>query len=271
MSFREGKEIPLKTVYVEKEAQIVGMADIHSGDKFFRQDLFESYVDWIKADSNRFAMILGDAYNFYSHWFVPSGMWDQIWTPNEQIRYMERTLYPIRKQILGMVKGNHEIKGLTARTSIDPLGNLCEDWGVEDLGPGGYFCLNVSSETGNYIYKIVPTHTLGGSRRKAYKAIQMVEQVGFDDADIVMLGHQHTMIQLPFTRTRCYWNDTSKRFEYRFHRIDAIRCGTMLEYPDYAVYKGLPAMQLGFPIISLDGSSSSRGVRVDIGENNLRD
>lgn len=261
--YREGTLIPSAQINIDDTScSIVGMADIHVGDEEFDESLFREYVQWILGDKNRYGIFLGDSYNLYSHWFVPEGMWVQTLTPRQQHSFLKSTCRGLKGKILAKVIGNHEYKGLAGKTSIDLIEELCEISGAVYLGPGGYFILDVIHPEGVTEFTFMLTHSIGGSRRKAYKPIQIVESMGFDDADIVMLGHQHTMINIPFTRLR------NLNRKYHFKRIDAVRCGTMLNYPEYAVYKGLPPMQLGFPIIDLH--VDQKGVSVDIGNQNLR-
>lgn len=262
MSIREGRLIPSAQIEVDDtNFSIVAGADAHVGDQYFVKDLFEDYIKWILDDRNRFAIFVGDLYDLYCHHFVPAGMWEQILTPQQQGNYLRKTFRELDGKVLAMVFGNHEFKGLIGPTSIDPIEELCLLSGATNVGPGGYFLLDVTHPEGESTFVFALSHTLGGSRRKAYKLIQIVEQGGFDDAEIVLVGHQHSQIHIPFTRQRV------RNRRYYYHRIDGIRCGTMLDYPDYALYKGLPPQQLGFPILDL--KLDPKGLSVDLGRNNI--
>jgi hypothetical protein len=259
---KEGELVPSYSIEIDDtDFSVVAISDAHVGDEGFNEELFQAYMKFIREDKNRYGVCLGDLYNLYTHFFVPAGMWVQTLTPQQQNQYLKRVMRQMKDKILAMCIGNHEYKGMLAPTSGDYTEDLCGINNALYLGSGGYFILDVTHPEGRTDFVFMMSHTLGGSRRKAYKLIQIVEQMGFDDADIVLGGHQHTMIHLPFTRVRI----VDKR--YKFKRIDAVRCGSSLNYPDYAVYKGLPPAQLGFPI--LDISVKPRGVRVDIAKDNL--
>jgi predicted MPP superfamily phosphohydrolase len=175
------------------ELELYPLSDLHIGD--YRTDIsaFRRFVQMIKEKPNRFLIYNGDNLNNATKFSV-SNVYNDSMSPNEQRKFLESELMPIKDRFLAFVDGNHEY-----RTKRDnDLSSV--EWLADKLGCKHYaadaVAIKISFGKGSngkrVTYAGVATHGsgagkfIGGTMNNLENFALMIE-----NCDFVIVGHAH--------------------------------------------------------------------------------
>lgn len=111
--------------------EIYPLTDLHIGDKKTDVKIFREFINFIKAEPNRYVTVQGDLMNNATKSSV-SNVYEEIMNPQEQKKWLIVELREIKDRILCIVPGNHEERS-TKDVDNHPLEDVAIALGLEDL------------------------------------------------------------------------------------------------------------------------------------------
>lgn len=222
---------------------------VHIGHRNSDLAMAQRYVDYAKK-TDAHVLLLSD--NFEN--VIPKKghmMFDQVMKPQDQLDYGEKLFYPIRKQILGLVQGNHSNR-TRHEAGIDMDYQLAKALGVKErfFENQGF----VVAKAGKQNYGIAFKHGTGFGSNTFGNAVVLMR--AFPSADICLCSHTHELA----ASSRGFW-DIKKGKRVR-HEVTLVNTGSLLDYPSYADEAYYAPQKKGFAILHLD--KNERAVTVDI-------
>lgn len=229
---------------------LVIMGCIHIGHRNADLKLAQKYVDFVKKN-NAVVLLLSD--NFENA--IPQKahmMFSQNMTPQEQLDYGEELFYPIRKNIVGLVQGNHS--GRTRKESgIDMDYELAKHLGIKKAyNPNQGF---VVIKAGKVNYGVAYKHGTGFGINTFGNTLTLMRQ--FPSADICAGSHTHELA----TTSRGFW-DIDKNGKRVRHDVTLVNTGSLLDFPSYADEAYYAPQRKGFAILYLN--MKTKEVLVDV-------
>lgn len=210
-----------------------------------------AYVDWVK-ESKALVLLLSD--NFENA--IPKKghmLFDQTLTPQEQIDYAEGLFWPIRKQIIGMVQGNHSNRS-RHEAGIDMDYQLAKLLQIPEVyNPNQGF---VGVKVGRNYYGIAYRHGSGVGSNTFGNCLSLMRQ--FPSADICAASHTHELA----TTSRGFWEIDPLTGKRRRRDVTLVNTGSLLDFPSYADEAYYAPQRKGFAILWL--GKKEREVIVDI-------
>ena len=222
---------------------------VHIGHKNADMDMAKRYVEW--AQKNKaYALLLSD--NFENA--IPQKahmMFDQVIDPQDQIDYGEELFKPIRKQIMGLVQGNHSNR-TRKEAGLDMDRELAIRLGIRQrYSPNQGF---VALKAGKNHYSIAFRHGSGVGSNTFGNCINLMR--AFPTADICAASHTHETA----TTTRGFWDVVKGK---RIKRdVTLINTGSLMDYPRYADQAYYSPNKKGFAIAWL--GKQEKEVIVDV-------
>jgi hypothetical protein len=170
-------------------AEIIFFGDLHLGYPTCDKKKAQAMLDWALANKC-YVIGMGD----YMECGITGSVGDvyqQTLNPQKQMDEVTEMFRPLAEAglLIGLHTGNHEAR-IYKGTSIDPVSIMCKILGVPYLG---YSCWTLIS-VGSQHYSMYSTHGAGGSRFKHTKLKAVMDLVAWIQADIVAMGHVHTIV-----------------------------------------------------------------------------
>lgn len=247
-------EIPVIKISERYITEIWLLSDVHYGHVDFDEEHFQVYMDWLGRGYHK---VLGIGDYFESALPGNAGgkmMWDQKFTPKQQIEGFVEMFKPHKNKIIGMATGNHE-RRLRHESSLDEAELFCQLLDVPFLGYTGWLCL----DSGHVQYYIHYHHGVGASATVEYQ-LKKLENAGYHGADVRVIGHGHCLAWIP--KTHIHVNREQGTVERRV--THEIRSGGFLRDPEYARIKMLPVSSIGSPILRLHPKKKILDVRMGL-------
>jgi predicted phosphodiesterase len=174
-----------------RRLQVFQISDIHLGAKTHLRKPFEEMINKIRKTRFTAVILHGDLLEANSKTSVGEGVYEQTLTPDEQLEKLVDVLKPIRGKILGISRGNHEIRA-SKNEGIDLINILCRQLDVPRLLSHSlhnfYFNDNEVPKT------LCVWHGRSGATTRAGK-MRVVEKVAkIYDADAYVMGHVHDLM-----------------------------------------------------------------------------
>jgi hypothetical protein len=168
----------------DKYVPLVLFGCVHIGHKNADLDMAKRYVEWVKK-TGAYCLLLSD--NFENA--IPQKahmMFDQVMEPQEQIDYGEELFGPIRKQIMGLVQGNHSNR-TRKEAGLDMDRELAIRLGIRSrYNPNqGFTPLRV----GRHYYSVAYRHGSGVGSNTFGNCLNLMR--AFPTADICAASHTH--------------------------------------------------------------------------------
>lgn len=232
------------TLQARQPIEMILAGDFHIGHEKFNEEMFLRMLRYVAEDPTHRKWIgMGDYVEMNSPTDTPKGaIWNQVLTPQQQMNLLVDTCEEEDAIPEALISGNHEDrlwnnKGISL---VEIASRLLKCLDADD---GGYFKINVN----RFSYAFWLVHGKGGSQTKNYSLRKAIELVGTDDADVVAIGHNHTL-----------YYDRVLRVKMGGRRIvHTLRTGSFLggttweDQPKYARKSSYPLAEIGCPIVKL--------------------
>jgi len=234
-------DIPTYDIEDDREwVPICPFGDMHIGNEYFMDDLFEAYIDYW-ADIQAYTYCVGDVLETAVPYHLPQAMWEQSCTPREQIRYAKDRMEKIKGRLIGMTPGNHEKRVINA-TSIDPIESIAEAYECLYMRRGGI----VNLKTKNTEYVFLFKH--GVSFAKDYKREVQEYASLYPIADVVCLGHVHVNESFDVNEHFVMEVNNGRATRKPISKT-GVRTGHCLGYGGYLEDRPFKPHKPGFPVI----------------------
>lgn len=229
---------------------IYPLGDVHIGSKEFDRELFDQWVEMVKADPNGAVVIIGDIMNMGLR-NSKSNVYEEKLSPIEQKELCYELLEPIADKIIAGCSGNHEYRAVK-EVGMNPLYDVFCRLRIEDRYRENacFIKLDVGKLRGRPVtYGVVLTH--GSSKAKDEKWTY-----GVDGCDCFISGHTHEAIHKPLGKIR---------MDLRHNKVKTVGYQHIVvlpfqSYGGYAVRGKYMPNNLGqFQRITFDGNSKRVG------------
>lgn len=175
--------------------KIKPIADVHLGNTYCDVNAFLEYIK--EADDSTYYVGIGDFFDaiitsdlkrYQKH--ADATETDAIL--DEQYERGKEILWPIRKRIIGLGRGNHE-DTIIRMAGTDLVKRLCDDLECEYLGYSGLIRIILRKETGAGRSIFIRWHHGwgGGSRTQGADLTKFSKDTMHWDADVYLYGHVH--------------------------------------------------------------------------------
>ena len=189
---------------VKKDFNLYSVSDIHVGSLFCREDKVKEVIEEIRLDKKGLVYFNGDLIQGFTrnhkNW-EHSSLVRGLETPLEQAKHLVDLLRPIRKKIIGIGMGNHELD-CQKRAGDVTLHNICTPL---DVPYGGYKAKITFRNEGKLLFKALYHHGFGSinsknsdpkKRREANEnsLVAKLMQMGHSDCAFMCMGHTHKIL-----------------------------------------------------------------------------
>ena len=109
------------TCKIKPHSHVDFIGDFHIGAIGFREDLFDEYIRGVKKDKKRYIVLMGDIFDMILTRDKRRNEFEvhpEHRIINKAYNYLLDRLYPVRKQVLGCLFGNHEVPLITQGVDI---------------------------------------------------------------------------------------------------------------------------------------------------------
>jgi len=212
----------------------------HIGEESHDAKLFAQYLAWAKRH-NADIVVMGD--------LLDTGLcigtkhigsvWENDLTPDEQIDRACSLLGPLKRQIIGVVTGNHELR-IERVTSINPLKQVALRLGVDYSGPSKVLRWNK--------WTLFCAHGTSGNLTSDFKKVLD----GWEGVSVIALAHVHYLM----TQTIVRFVVEEGSAIVRSRKIHLIRTGNFLKYAKYAALALHSPTDVGSAILEDNGSGN---------------
>jgi len=230
--------------------KLVLIGDVHLGHAEFQEEEFKSTLKYVK-DNKCAVFLMGDLIENVTPNKPGNFQIDQVIHPQAQLNKMVKLLAPIKSQILGTLRGNHEARGIT-QAMFDPSQALADNLKIPYYDIGGFFII----VSGKMKYKGVIMHgTTAG--KDPFRELKSVAQL-YEGVDFSAAGHDHQLVYVPGRARSLDTDSMMKRVVVKHY----LRTGCYLSDAEYAVLAKYPPAMIGSPIMTF--SSHEHHIDVDI-------
>ncbi len=242
-----------------KRIKVSPFGDIHVGAPYFREDLFDAFVEEVLADPHWFLVGIGDFGDFVMKSSVGS-VFEQTLTPQQQRKWLKTKLWPLRDRILALMEGNHDERS-AKDTGISMAQLVAADLELENLyQPDGAVMILQFGRAEDHgtqrgrpkpqTYTGYATHGRTGGRLPGAKIIAVDRLGQFAHTDFVMMGHVHDKMS---RKIRMLDVEVRSR-KPRLREQAQIIAGSFLDFGGYAQKFAYQPGALGMPTLILDGT-----------------
>ena len=217
-------------------AELLLFGDLHYGHPQCDEVKARDMLAWAKKE-NVYILLMGDLIEVGLRESVGDSIYRQKLHPQEQMEAVEAMFEPVKHLIIGLHRGNHETR-IFRLTGIDISKLMAKHLGVRYLE---YSCWSLL-KVGNQHYSMYSTHGHSGARFKHTKLKAIVDLTGWISADIVAMGHVHTIAAEPIMRQKIYHHQVVEEKNY------VVLTGSYLRWnKTYAEDAGYPITRIGSP------------------------
>lgn len=236
---------------------------MHIGDALVDTKRFSEFVSEA-SEENTYIIINGDIINNAIVNSV-SNIYNDIYTPKQQIDIITDVLMPIRHKVLVMCEGNHELR-TSKLTNIHLMEEVARRLYTKEDADKIYsdepyliflsFGKNQGRDTRKTVYSIYGKHGTGGGKRVGSKANHLEDMLNIVNADIFISGHTHVPISFRLM---------SHNVDYRNRKVNEkehifVNANAFLKYGGYGEEFGFRPTSTIYPKLFLSGTD--RSVRV---------
>lgn len=192
-----------------QEARVYVLADLHIGDPQCDYAECCRRVETIKNDPNGLCVLNGDLMNTATKTSI-SDIYEETMSPDQQIDFMCKFLFPIKDKIIGATTGNHEER-IRRLDGTDITYRMCRELCIADKYSADGIVIflrfgDVSyhgKHKGPQWYSLYSTHGCGSGRTVGGKFNKLVALQSVIDVDVYIQSHVHAAAAFPqdFIRT----------------------------------------------------------------------
>jgi hypothetical protein len=269
---------PIPEVNIKEQVcYLIPIGDIHVGSPDFSQESINKlrgYVQFVKDNPNARILGMGDYLDVATRHSKTSPHTATM-TLSQGLKFLKNVFYPVRKQIVGLIDGNHEFR-LEDFAGYNPVESLADMLGVPHLGIDALLRFNVgkrkpgkgaafdegeSYRTSFYVYAHHSTGgggTVGGKVNRCHKLAELVE-----GCDLYCAGHNHAL-SCDFNRVTVL---EKSKGTYRLAKRAFVLTGGYVDWHGgYAHRMQLQPTKLGSPRVRLscDNSGHKKDIHVNL-------
>jgi len=168
-------------------AEVIFFGDCHWGSPQCDRERSKRMIQHC-IDNDIYVLLMGDLLEFATRGSIGAGVYEQTMNPHQQFDEVMEMLTPLadKKLILGLLRGNHELRGYKD-TGIDIARIMATELNCRYLLDA---CWNLWY-VGKQSYSIYSLHGAAGSRyiyTKLNSAIKIAQNFG---SEILVMGHVH--------------------------------------------------------------------------------
>jgi hypothetical protein len=238
---------------------LLPVGDIHFGSFNSEIEKVKDFVKWAKQE-NAYVFLMGDIFDVATLESQTSPF-SQAMTLNEAIELAYEIFKPIKKQIIGAIIGNHEIR-LMKYAGFDIMQNFCRILEINYCGYSAVIRFRVGRknrkkegyESPKIEYVFYAHHTTAGGNTIGGKInrIEKLRQI-FEGADCYLGGHNHFEGCGKVVVGYLSKSGNGKAI-IKYKKIYFVDTGSFLNYDNsYAEEKMLMPATIGCPRIRMDG------------------
>lgn len=244
-----GRPIRLNKVVMELKkgkdyAQLMFFGDMHLGYPECRVEKALEYLGWARRNGV-YVVGMGDYLECGTTTSIGDSVYHQRLNPDKQAEVMTELFRPLADAglLIGIHSGNHEDR-IQKMTSIDLTKRMARDLKVPYLSAA---CWNMLS-VGKQKYSMYTWHGKSGARFKHTKMKAAMDPVAWLSADIIAMGHVHSIGAEPCFR---------QVVDFRNKQVKEEKChvfitGSYISWDkSYAQGAGLPITAIGSPTAKL--------------------
>jgi hypothetical protein len=256
--------IPEINIDDKKCGYLYTIGDIHLGSPNFSKDAekkLRGYINFIEETPNARCFLMGDVFDTCTL-TSKSDPFTSTMTLNQAEKYAKKLFWPIRKKIIGGIKGNHENR-LIKLARYSPVESLCENLNTPYYGTSVVLRFNLGLNKnggsggvqshrvcyyGYFHHMTGGGGTPGGKFNRVFKMASIMEDMDFYcGAHVHQLGHFIDRVGRP-NRIKGTVEMVKRAF---------ILTGGFLDYRNsYAEEAMLSPTKLGSPRIRMDAGSN---------------
>ena len=256
------------------------LGDVHIGAAGCQEALFQQKIEQIRSDPHARWIGMGDYCDLITRKdprFAIGGLADWIKVPDlADIARAQRDRFvslvkPIADQCLCLLSGNHETgilkhneRNVYLEIAKDVLNAMTDPPDSLVMGYAGFLRIRLErgrtakSKGHHATYDLFCHHGYGGGRLAGHKALKLERAAQRYQADLVLVGHWHTMQTVPVTIVGIGRRGT-RLFQ---HTRKAVSTGHWLDshalnHESYAEVAGYPPSAPGCPTITLIPSNET--------------
>ncbi len=258
-----GRVLPKKL----KQLRIIPFSDLHYDNPYSSLKHAQRTLNIISANEDTYTILNGDLLETVTK-LSKGDIYKQKRTPQEQRDDVIDLLTPIKRKILGMTTGNHEMR-IYHETGIDLSKDIAQILNIPYRPEG--ILLKVSFGDGNnrtkgspYTYWIYATHGYGGARTKAAKAVKVERLSTWIHADCYIMSHDHVVNVAPdiylLPDNRGSVNPESGFITGRVRAVRKmlVKSNSFVKWGGYSEQGGFPPSDLASPVIVLAGEGDPK-------------
>ena len=233
------------------------ISDAHIGDPYFKDDLLQKDIDWIKEKDNRFTLLNGDILNTATTHSV-SDTYENTMTPHQELKYARELFKPIKDKVLCATQGNHE-KRISRNDGVDLAEELAISLDTFYKKEGLTLKVKFGKRKSNQkpqVYTIYVSHGFTGSRLVGGKANRLAKLQKIVTTDCYIVGHSHQKIS--FSQSIFYPDLRNNKMTQKKQTF--INIGAYLEWDGYAQEKAYTPSDLGTVTLRLYGGEKKTEV-----------
>jgi len=228
-----------------ERVRLVPLGDVHLGAPTCEVDKFLRVVGWLEANPDVLVVLMGDLMEAASRHSVGAGWVEQTQSPQAQMDALTSVLYPIRKQILVSLEGNHEER-VWKQTGIKVAKNVAQLLGVKY---GGYSCfIKLKVRRNNYI--IYAQHGASNAWYPHTKLTAAMRTAQHTDADVYLYGHTHELLSLKVPRRKLELRSRTVKSPKKYFVLTG---GFLGYHGSYAEKKNMYPVQTGVAKLTFSG------------------
>lgn len=240
-------KIPLKKG--ENYSEVVFMGDFHVGSDGFSENQLKAYIDWIKANPHVRVILMGDLVEVGD---LSGHLQSQQEDFKRQIARLVGLLYPIRKQIICILEGNHEERyAREVKNAIEFSHYLALELGIANsvLKPGPQKGQMMVLQAKEQFY---PIYVIHGNTSAIYNKGTQLKRMAFTTKlPLIVHGHTHQIYHDHYIYRTV--NQIGKEFYESVFEQHWLVSGCFVKYLGYAEQKSYPMSKIGAPIVRFFG------------------
>jgi len=187
LSVNRKEYVCIKLDVKSDKVQLIGFGDLHIGAKTYDEKKAKEVRDYIKSE-NCYWIGMGDFCECATKRSIGAGVYEQLISPNEQIKYLRSFLKPIADKCIGFVKGNHEERSFK-ESGTDIADVICYELGMPYCG---WECFgSICGDRKAYKFYAVHSYTSNKTGGLALNTLERDIERMFGNFQIIMRGHTH--------------------------------------------------------------------------------